>query len=535
MSKPFLREMIERQVESRAKQNFLTFNELGFTYGEMDAYTNKVANLLLHLGVQPNDRIAVFLPNSQHFIFCWFATIKLNVTMVPVNIQLKGEALRYILGHAEPKALITNTALLSEIQALPGVLPLDCKLILMGASESDQEIQAENGADELFSYEKLLAQADTVRPPDVPIQEDDTALIMYTSGTTGYPKGVMVGRRAQSNHPIFYHPELIQTAPHETAYTFLPLFHLTSQGVTMGSFIGGGQMALDTEFRVMGFWDRIRRANAVVFPYLGAVLSMLYARPPQPEDINNPVRIALGGAAPKAIWADFERRFGLSLIETYGQTETYSIYVKHPPNQTRIGAAGKAQARFEIKIANDEGEALPAGQVGEITIKPAEPGLMMSGYYKQPELNAKVFKDGWYYTGDAGELDADGYLFFRGRKKDYIRRRGENISAVEVENIVGMHPAILEVVAIGVPSDLGEEEVMLCVVLKPEAQLTAPELHKFCREKLPAFMVPRYIKFLPELPHTPTQRVRKFMLAEQGTGGAWDRKARKAKDEDKSL
>lgn len=535
MPKPLLRELIEERVASRPGQNFLTFGELGFSYGEIDFYSNKVANALLEVGIRPGDRVALFLPNSQDFIFCWFATIKLNVTMIPVNTQLKGEALRYILGHAEPQAVITGAALWPEIEALPGLLPAGCRVIIMGAGESlweNFESQAlKNAVYRLFSYEKLVAQAGAERPPDVPVRDDDTALIMYTSGTTGYPKGVMIGRRAQTNHPLYYHPELIQTAPHEVAYTYLPLFHVTSQGVTMGSFIGGARLALDSEFNVFGFWERVRRAGAVVFPYLGAVVSMLYARPPKPDDADHPARRALGAAAPREIWADFERRFGVKLLETYGQTEYYAVWAMHPPGQTRLGAAGKAPERAQIKVVDETGAELSPGKIGEIIMKPAEAGLMMSGYYKQAELNAKVFKEGWYYSGDAGEMDADGYLYFRGRLKDYIRRRGENISAIELESIVAAHPAILEVAAVGVPSRFTEEEVMLCVVLKPEASLTHEELYKFCREKLPAFMVPRYLKFLPELPHTPTQRVRKFLLAEQGLKGAWERKTHKPKKE----
>lgn len=173
---------------------------------------------------------------------------------------------------------------------------------------------------------------------------------------------------------------------------------------------------------------------------------------------------------------------------------------------------------------------LPPNTPGQIIMQPTEPGLMMSGYYRQPELNQRVFKDGWYYTGDVGEMDTDGYLYFKGRVKDYIRRRGENISAFEIERVVNLHPAVLESAAVGVPSAVSEEEVKLCVVFKTEVIPPTPaDLWRYCRQNLPAFMVPRYIEILPSLPHTPTQRIRKFMLAETGVGHAWDRKAVKGK------
>lgn len=532
MNKPFLRHLIDRQVETRAAHNFLTFGEVGYSYTEMGDYSNKVANILHELGLRPNDRVAIFLPNGPDFIFCWFASIKLNITLIPLNTQLKGEALRYIVGHAFPHLVITNAVLLKELEVVVDVLPADCRFLVVGQPETGSVL-----AKNLFSYEAMLTQASSERPPDLAIGEEDTALIIYTSGTTGYPKGVMINRRAQTNHPLYYHPELIQTAPHEVAYTYLPLFHITSQGVTMGSFVAGARLALDSEFNPFGFWERIRRHRAVVFPYLGAVVSMLYARPPQPDDADNPARQALGAAAPRDIWAAFERRFNLKLLETYGQTEWLSIWVKHPLKdgilQTRIGAAGVAPARAQVKIVDEADQELPPDTPGQIIMQPAEPGLMMSGYYRQPELNQRVFKDGWYYTGDMGELDADGYLYFKGRMKDYIRRRGENISAFEIERVVNLHPAVLESAAVGVPSAISEEEVKLCLVFKPtvvaDEQPTPADLWRYCRQNLPAFMVPRYIEILSSLPHTPTQRIRKFMLAETGVVNAWDRKAARRK------
>jgi carnitine-CoA ligase len=523
MAKPFLRYLIEEQAEKRANQNFLTFGDNKYTYSEMDGKSNQVAQVLRELGIRQNDRVAIFLPNSPDFIYIWFATIKLNVTLVPLNTQLKGEALSYIAGHAAPHLVITNQNLLKELNKVAAVLPQNCKVLVLGNS-------AESPL-KWFSYPQMLAQATAERPPDVAINEEDIAVIIYTSGTTGHPKGVMIGRRAQTNHPLYYHPELIKTEPDQTAYTYLPLFHITSMGITMGSYVGGAQLALDTEFHVLGFWERIRKHKAVVFPYLGAVVSMLYHRPPREDDGNQTARWALGAAAPKDIWQAFEKRFGVKLLETYGQTEWMGIWCKHPDGETRIGAAGKPPARAEVKIIDEQDQAVPPGTPGQIIMRPKENGLMMSGYYRQPELNAKVFKDGWYYTGDMGEMDGEGYLYFKGRLKDYIRRRGENISAFEIERVVSLHPAILEAAAVGVPSKLSEEEVMLCAVLKPGSEIAAEELWKYCRENLPAFMTPRYIRLLPELPHTPTQRVRKFLLAELGTKDAWDRKAKRTLDD----
>ncbi|HEX2913212.1 MAG TPA: AMP-binding protein [Chloroflexia bacterium] len=518
MAKPFLRQLLEEQTAALSGQTFLTFGDRSYSYAETDRQSNRFAQVLLEMGVRSFDRVAFLLPNCPEFIFGWIATIKLNLTLIPLNTQLKGEALAYIIRHSAPHLLITDRHLLPEVQAVAGALPNDCRLLVLDMQENSHRV---------YSFDKMFAAAPPQRPLDVPIGEEDPALIIYTSGTTGHPKGVVIGRRAQTNHPLYYHKEMLQTAPGEVAYCYLPLFHVTAQGTTMGSLLGGSQVALDTGFKVFGFWERLRRNRAVVFPYLGAVLQMLYTRPETPGDAENPVRRAFGAAAPAEIWASFERRFNLKLVETYGQSEWMAIWVMQPPGATRIGAAGKAPERAEVKIVDESGRELPPGRLGQIIMRPKEPGLMMSGYYRQPELNARVFNDGWYYTGDAGELDGEGYLYFRGRLKDYIRRRGENISAFEIEQVVNGHPAVMESAAVGVPSELSEEEVKLCVVLKPEAEVGEEALWEFCNQHLPRFMVPRYIQILPELPRTATQRVRKFMLATGGVDSAWDRKTAK--------
>jgi crotonobetaine/carnitine-CoA ligase len=523
MSKPFLRQLIEQKAADLANQPFLTFGDQVYSYGEIDRQGNRVAHLMLELGLQPGDRVAFLLPNSPEFIYSWLATIKLNLTLVSLNTQLKGEALGYIAQHSEPSLLITTCALLPEVENIAPALPANCRWLVVDR-ENDQKETKQPGRPEVFSLAKMLTVASSDPLPEIAVREDDPAMIIYTSGTTGHPKGVVIGRRAQTNHPLYYHREMLRTAPGEVAFNYLPLFHVTAQGTTMGSFLGGGQVSLATGFNVFGFWKHIRRSRAVVFPYLGAVLNMLNARPARPDDADNPVRIAFGAAAPAEIWASFEKRFALRLLETYGQSEWMAIWVLQPSDKPRIGAAGKAPARCEVKVVDENDRDLPPGRLGQIIMRPAGPGLMMNGYYRQPELNARVFKDGWFYTGDAGELDADGYLYFRGRLKDYIRRRGENISAFEIERVVNCHTAIQESAVVGVPSALGEEEVKLCVVLKPGQALDEETLWQYCKAGLPRFMVPRYIEILTEFPRTATQRVRKFLLAANGSGSAWDRK-----------
>jgi crotonobetaine/carnitine-CoA ligase len=290
--------------------------------------------------------------------------------------------------------------------------------------------------------------------------------------------------------------------------------------------LGGANVAIDDGFNPFGFWERTRRYGAVVFSFVGSVLAMLYNRPARPDDRDNPIRRAMGAATPPRIWRAFEERFGLKIWETYGQTELVSLWMMPPPQGARVGTVGMpARGRFEARIIDEAGHSLPDGARGEIAIRPADPSAMADGYFKDPEATAAAFRpDGWYRTGDLGERDGDGYFRYVGRLKDSIRRRGENISAFEVEQVVNAHPMVLESAAVGVPSELGEEEVKLCVVSRPDEDgdpLDPRALHAYCRAELASFMVPRYIQVRESLPKTATERVQKAVLRGEGTDGCW--------------
>jgi crotonobetaine/carnitine-CoA ligase len=344
---------------------------------------------------------------------------------------------------------------------------------------------------------------------------------MYTSGTTGRPKGVLIGRHAQLQHGLNY-TGLLGIREEETAYAYLPLFHVTAMGTTLGSLLGGANVAVDSGFNPFTFWNRTRRYGVVVFTFVGSVLTLLFNRPPSPRDAENPVRRAVGAATPPWLWEAFERRFGLEIVETYGQTEMVALWFMPPPTGSRVGTVGKpAEGRFEAKIADLDGRPLPSGSRGEIAIRPLEPADMATGYFKDSEATAAFRPDGWYYTGDLGMSDDDGYYRYVGRLKDCIRRRGENMAAYEIEQVVNAHPSVLESAAVGVPSELGEEDVKLCVVPRSDTSLEPRELLAYCRAKLPSFMVPRYIQIRDALPKTATERVQKATLREEGTSGCW--------------
>jgi crotonobetaine/carnitine-CoA ligase len=270
----------------------------------------------------------------------------------------------------------------------------------------------------------------------------------------------------------------------------------------------------------------MRAHGATVFNYIGAMLTILLKQPERPDDAQNPIRLATGSSAPAELWREFERRFGVLLVEIYGLTESAGVALASPPDDVRVGKCGIPVSWAEVQIQRADGSEASPAEPGEFVIRSTQPNTMFQGYYKNPDATAASTDErGWFHSGDRGTRSQDGYFRFIDRLKDSIRRRGENISSYEVERVVNSHPAVAESAAVGVPSDLGEEEVMIVVVARDGHELDPAELVAFCAERIAAFMVPRYVALRAELPKTPTQKVQKFALREAGASGAWDRLA----------
>ncbi|MDQ4132597.1 MAG: AMP-binding protein, partial [Actinomycetota bacterium] len=309
-----------------------------------------------------------------------------------------------------------------------------------------------------------------------------------------------------------------------------PLFHVTAQGTTLGTLARGGRITIDAEFDAFGFWGRVQRAEARVFTFVGTILAVLARLPERADDAENPVRRIVGAAAPADRWRDIERRFDLMVVETWGQTETASCWTAPAALPQRPGTVGRANWRFHAKVAGPDGEEVPRGELGEMWMRPRRPRLMFDGYLADDGTISRDSwtPDGWYRTGDLMRQHPDGDFSFVGRLRDAIRRRGEMIPAGEVEAVALACPGVREAAAVGVPADDGvEEEIKLCAVAEAGSQVTAPLLHAFLRDHLPAFMVPRYVDLRDELPTTPTTRIRKQALREEGTGQAWDARRRR--------
>jgi crotonobetaine/carnitine-CoA ligase len=303
------------------------------------------------------------------------------------------------------------------------------------------------------------------------------------------------------------------------------LFHINAQVFTvLTALLNDAQVVLSDRFSASAFWDEIRKYGATQFNYLGAVMTILAKQEPKENDHDNPVRIAFGAACPPDVMEQVEERFGLVCLEGFGMTEI-GIVIHDDMNARRTGSCGRVLGEYyQVQLVDDDDVEVEVGKVGEIVVRSKRPYIMMTEYYKMPNETLETCRNLWFHTGDYAKKDEDGYFYFVDRKKDAIRRRGENISSFEVEKVINTHPQVLECAVFAVPSELGEDEVKVSVVLKEKQSLPFEELIEFCDERMAYFAIPRYVEFVAELPKTPTNRIEKYRLRELGiTENTWDR------------
>jgi crotonobetaine/carnitine-CoA ligase len=516
MIKMTFRKILKMRAEREGKKPFLYFQDQVVDFGALDKNANKAAHLLRECGVKKGDHVCLFLPNCPEFLYLWFGLAKIGGVMVPLNVNLRGDGLRYIIHHCDARWIVVDERLYDAYAFVEKDLPEIKQKIWKG----EMDPPARN----FYSLRHLMEAAEDKAPPGVKIKDEDPLGLIYTSGTTGPPKGAMISHFNYLNSGQVWVKDIIDYREDDIFFTTLPLFHANAQMfTTMGSLLSGRPFVLRERFSASQFFDEIRQYGATIFNYIGGMLTMLMKQPERPDDADTPARATFGGAAPREIWRDFERRFKLTIIEGFGLTESGGVCLCNPPDKIKVGSIGKPLSFCEVTIWDENNMEVPIGQNGEIVVQEKVPFSMFLGYYKQPDKTKEAWEGGWFHTGDRGYQDENGYFYFIDRIKECIRRRGENISAFEIEKVVNSHPKVLESAAVPVPSELGEDEVMLYVILRPHKELSPEELIAYCEERMAYFMVPRYVEFVKELPKTPTEKIQKFELRKRGTRNAWDR------------
>ncbi|WP_158211568.1 ATP-dependent acyl-CoA ligase [Alkalihalobacterium alkalinitrilicum] len=499
---------LTHQAIRKPNQVYVKFKNESFTYQQVDERSAQIAHVLSAQGFKKGSHVALLLKNHTDFIFIWFALAKLGAVMVPVNTHIKGDSLKHILNHSDSLLLIYDTEFEENIDKIK------CEL--------SREMMIRNKSSII---EASFAHSKIFKP--VSLVQSDPMSIIYTSGTTGLPKGVVLSHYTYINTALKFVNEYGKINEDDILYTCLPLFHCNAQQLSaMGALIKGAQLVLSERFSASNFWNEVKENKATVFNYIGSMLTILYKQEQGDSDRDHSVTKVFGGAAPKEIWEEFEKRFNIKILEGYGLSEVATVSMCNTMSEQKIGSVGKPLSHLDVKIVDLNRNELPPYTDGEIVIRAKQESTIFSGYYKMPDKTDHVVENNWFYTGDRGSMDEEGFFYFKDRLKDCIRYRGENISSYEIEKIINKYPDVIESAAIGVPSELSEEDVKVYLVLKPNIDQGLFDLEKFiryCEQNMAFYMIPRYIELRKDLPKTATERVQKYELRKDGIGSAWDR------------
>lgn len=501
----------------------LIFGERRFTYAQAHDLTNSYANAFAAFGVKKGDHVATMLGNCPELVWVYWGLSKLGAVNVPLNTAARGDLLRYFVEQSQSRFVVVAREWSGRIAAsIAGNEAIRGCCTLGGADPA----LAASGLP-LAAVEEFETASAEARCPDL-VNFSDPQFIMYTSGTTGPSKGVMSPHT--QGHAVGRHlAQQFGYTPDDVIYTCLPLFHGNALWYScFAAFWADAALAISPRYSASGFWDEIRATGATQFNALGAMTNILLKAEPSPQERDHKVRQAMVIPLSRESYQAVSQRFGVQITSLYAMTETFPVtmFVPGDPEDKR-SSAGKPRGLAEVRIVDDEDRPLGPGETGEICVRPIEPWIMMLGYYNMPEATLRDTRNLWLHTGDRGYLDGDGYLFFVDRKKEAIRRRGENISAYEVEMLVAKHPGVREVAAVPVSSELSEDEVMVFVVAA-SAPPTEEELIRFCNDHMAHFMVPRFVHFIDALPKTATEKIEKYKLktwAEENRASLWDRDA----------
>jgi crotonobetaine/carnitine-CoA ligase len=493
-----------KRAAAHGERAFIVTDSETVTFAALERQARAVAGNLQRLGIRKGDVVALMMGNRPQFLAIWFGIAMAGGVFAPINPAHRGHVLRHMLAIARTRIVIFEPQfaeqLLSEVPHLPDLIHL------VGEAGGGAVPVGCSGLESLFA---------PAEPTHVEVLPSDPGMIMFTSGTTGPSKGAL-----KPHNEAVWTGRMTCDVMHYTAddvlYMPLPLFH--GNALVMGAFAAltaGARIVLAERFSAQRYWHDIARHGCTATNYSGGIIPILAKAEPKPDDAATPLVKMFGAGCPPHLLEAFEARFGVTLTEGYGMSDMGVPFLNRP-GARKPGTCGRLQKGFAVKLVDDAGAEVPDGTPGELLVRPDIPHYLMLGYVGMPEKTVEAWRDLWFHTGDFLQRDPDGYYRFVDRKKDAIRRRGENISSFEVEASVNRHPDVLESAALGVASDLGEQDVLVCVVARPGHAIDAAALHGFLRTQMAAFMVPRYIRVLDSLPKTATERVEKFRLREEG-------------------
>jgi crotonobetaine/carnitine-CoA ligase len=500
---------------------YITVDGRSFTFAEMDARVDEVVAGLRALGVQKGDRVATISTNRAEAVVVFYAVTRLGAILVSLNPFLKGSFLAYQLGNSEPKVVVSDGQGVAALAAVVDDVPsLEACVVL------DPEDSVELPGTRQIPFDSLPQLGTDLALAEV--SAADVAVIVYTSGTTGNPKGCALShgylqRAAQG------FLDALEVGADDVIFGTMPVYHVGVLCHTiLGSLMTGIPATLDASYSAKSFMSRAAEVGATVTYGVGAHGASLMATPPGPADREHRLRAMMVAPITPVAQQEFRERFGIDpLAEIFGQTECIPVTMTPLSGDRDRGGAGLPASDLEVALLDDDDEPVPDGDVGEICFRPRHRFAMFSGYWRNPEATLEASTSLWFHTGDLGRLRPSGQVQFVDRKKDSMRRRGENISSAEVEGAILRHPKVADVAVHGVPSELTEEDVKACIVLKPGEVTTPEELFDFFQAEIPYYALPRYVEIFEDLPRSAVGRVTKAVLRERPAVGehGWDLEA----------
>ncbi|MCV7198647.1 AMP-binding protein [Mycobacterium angelicum] len=489
--------VLDRRAEQHPDRVLLSIAGAEVTFEQMRRRSCAAAKVLADNGIGRGDCVALFTATCPEWIYFWLGAARIGAVSAAVNAANKGDFLVHNLRLSQAKVILTDAQRRPRVEEVADQLDTDC-VVLNGDSLPD-----------------------VTAGPDDSAAPGDVGALFFTSGTTGPSKAV-----ATSWHYLFTVAATAAAAwkfrSQEALWTAMPLFHLSAAPTVLAPMLVGGTTVLAGGFHPGQVWDDVRAHDAIGFVGAGAMVTMLQNLPEDPRDAQLPLRFISAAPIDANSYRAVEERYGCRIVTMYGMTEAFPIAVKGVDEQGVPGTSGKPNPSFEVRIVDGDGAELPTGAVGEIACRPRYPHVMSEGYVGSG-LRVEPHQE-WFRTGDLGRFDSDRNLTYLDRLKDSLRRRGENVSSVEVETAAMSHPSVAEAAAVAVPSELGEDDILLVVTLQPGSVLDCADLLDHCSARMPYFCVPRFVETVDELPKNGIGRIRKDLLRARGLSqAAWDR------------
>ena len=497
-----LSELIANQADRFREKTLLRFGDKAVSYKEFDEKSGRLARALQDLGIQKGDRVAIMFQNCLEVVESYFAIWKTGAWAVPVSPVFTSHEVKYVLSDAGTKMVIAGEDQYSRIEPIRTQVSSLETIVLKGAKPIHKTI----------SYDRLAEESQVIKP--VAITSDDVCQIMYTSGTEGTPKGVMTPHGAYTDNALI-RSSILELNEKDITVISLPLFHMFAVCTLLNFITVGGTVIITERFQTEEVLDLMNKNKITFLTGVPTMYSYLLTHPQIDQYDLSSLRLCIiaGGNVNYQVVEEFEKKFSCLFIESMGQTELSPMVMINPPHRDRrrLGSCGLTAFNMQTRLVDEDGNDVPLGETGELVVKSP---CVMKGYYNLPEENEKVFHGGWLHTGDLLKQDQDGYYFFVDRKKDMIVTAGYNIYAKEIENVLLKHPDVLEAAVIAVPDAVKGQLAKAVIVTREGKNLREEDIETFAREYLAPYKVPRMIKFVETLPHTPQGKIAKGVLRE---------------------